>query len=137
MRSRIKDYDEDEILAQINIIPLVDVSLVLLIIFIITISRILTPSLNIMLPQAAHANSYADLENINVSISGEGIVYLEGDVVKLKDFKPRLEELHLAEPERGVIVNVDKSVNFQRVVNILDVIGNVGITKLDIMTVKD
>jgi biopolymer transport protein ExbD len=121
MPFRIKNNDEDEILAQINIIPLVDVSLVLLIIFIVTVNHILTPSIRIKLPQSSHASAMSDIESIDISISSEGVIYLENEVVTLKELKTRVENIHAKDPERGVILNIDKSVHFQRVVDALDI----------------
>ena len=63
--------EEDEILAQINVIPLVDVSLVLLIIFIVTASHILTPSIRINLPQSTRQHM-SGMETIDIVISMKG-----------------------------------------------------------------
>ena len=137
MPMRLKSSEEDEILAQINIIPMVDVSLVLLIIFIETVNHILTPSIKIKLPESTSATSMADIESINISISSEGVIYLEDKVVTLKELKERVGLIHKKNPEKGVVVNVDKSTRFQRVVDALDVLGGLAITKLDIRTIKN
>lgn len=129
--------NEDEILAQINVIPLVDVSLVLLIIFIVTVNHILTPSIRIKLPEASHTNTMSGADSINISISNEGIIYLEDKVVTLKELRERINGLHLKNPERGVVLNVDKSVYFQRVVDALDVLNGLNLAKLDIRTIKN
>lgn len=133
---RMKDNEEDEILAQINIIPLVDVSLVLLIIFIVTVNHILTPSIRIKLPQSAHANNVTDVESMNVSVTGEGVIYLDNEVVTMKELKERVQKMHEQNPDRGIVLNVDKSVYFQRVVDVLDAINELGISRLDIRTIK-
>jgi biopolymer transport protein ExbD len=132
-----KHDNDDDILAQINIIPLVDVSLVLLIIFIITINHILTPSLSIKLPQARSAENYSTAQSLDVSVTGEGVLYLGNDVVTLKELKERLKKQHDADADTNVVVNIDKSVHFQRIVDILDIIEALGISKLDIRTAKD
>jgi len=134
---RSTNFDEDEILAQINIIPLVDVSLVLLIIFIVTVNQILTPSLKIKLPQSSHVDQVTDLESIDVSISSEGIVYLENEIVTLKELRARVADRHKKDPSAGVVLNIDKSVYFQKVVDALDIFNGLGITQLDIRTIKN
>ena len=136
MAIRIRD-DEDEILAQINIIPLVDVSLVLLIIFIATVNHILTPSIRIKLPEAVYTANTVEDEGISISISSEGIMYLGKDIVTLKELRSGVEELHKSKPDAGVILHIDKSVHFQRVVDALDVVNGLGISKLDIRTLSD
>lgn len=136
MAFRVQNND-DEILSQINIIPLVDVSFVLLIIFIVTVSHILTPSISIKLPQSTHADNFTSMESINIAVSNEGIVYLNNEIVTLKELKDRVNRIHTTHPERPVVLNIDKSVYFQRVVDALDALGELGITKLDIRTIKD
>jgi biopolymer transport protein ExbD len=133
----LKNKEEDEILAQINIIPLVDVSLVLLIIFIVTVNHILTPSIRIKLPQSSNANASSDIQSMNVSVTSEGVIYLDNEIVTIKELKVRVAKLHAENPERGLVLNVDKAVYFQRVVDILDTFNELGISKLDIRTIKN
>ena len=128
--------DDDEIIAQINIIPLVDVSLVLLIIFIVTASHIMLPSIKINLPQTTRTNGMTDAQIINISISNEGIIYLEDKIVTLKELEEKVGAIHKASPDKTVVINVDKSTYFQRVVDALDILNALGIVKLDIRTMK-
>ena len=137
MFSRARNSDgEDEILAQINIVPFVDISLVLLIIFIVTVNQILTPAIRVRLPESSHTDSVADVGSIDISISNEGVVYLGKDIVSLKELRVRVENMHKIKPQRGVVLGIDKSTYFQRVVDVLDAINGLGITKLDIRTIK-
>ena len=128
--------EEDEILAQINVIPLVDVSLVLLIIFIVTASHILTPSIRINLPQSTRASSMSGMETIDIVISNEGIIYLEDEIVTMKELEERVAALHQKDPEGTVVISVDKATYFQRVIDALDLLSGLGIARLDIRTVK-
>ncbi len=130
--------DEDEVLAQINVIPLVDVSLVLLIIFIVTVSHILTPSIKINLPQSTstRASSMTGMETIDIIISNEGIMYLNDEIVTMKELEKRVAALHQKNPEETVVISVDKATYFQRVIDALDLLNGLGIAKLDIRTIK-
>ena len=136
MSSRHRASEEDEILAQINVIPLVDVSLVLLIIFIVTVSHILTPSIRINLPQSTRVSSMPGMETIDIIISNEGIIYLEDEIVTMKELEKRVAALHQENPEETVVISVDKATYFQRVIDALDLLSALGISKLDIRTVK-
>ncbi len=136
MSLRHRVSEEDEILAQINVIPLVDVSLVLLIIFIVTVSHILTPSIKINLPQSARASGMTGMETIDIVISSEGIIYLNDEIVTMKELEKRVTALHQKDPERTVVISVDKSTYFQRVIDALDLLNGLGIAKLDIRTIK-
>ena len=134
MAFKLKSDDDDEIISQINIVPLVDVSLVLLIIFLVTANHILTPAIKIKLPQSSHVKTMSDVESLEISMSNEGVVYLMNKVVTLKELKTQLKTLSKKHPQKGVVFSVDKSVYFQRVVDVLDVLNDLGITKLDIRT---
>ncbi|OGX29127.1 MAG: hypothetical protein A2705_01510 [Omnitrophica WOR_2 bacterium RIFCSPHIGHO2_01_FULL_52_10] len=136
MSLRHRASEEDEILAQINVIPLVDVSLVLLIIFIVTVSHILTPSIRINLPQSTRASSMSGMETIDIVISNEGIIYLNDEIVTMKELEQKVAVLHKENPEETVVISVDKATYFQRVIDALDLLNGLGIAKLDIRTVK-
>jgi biopolymer transport protein ExbD len=93
--------------------------------------------LSIKLPQARSAENYSTAQSLDVSVTGEGVLYLGNDVVTLKELKERLKKQHDADADTNVVVNIDKSVHFQRIVDILDIIEALGISKLDIRTAKD
>lgn len=137
MALRLKSEDDDEILAQINIIPLVDVSLVLLIIFIATVNHILTPSIKINLPQSSKATTVTDVGSVNIFISSEGVLYLDDKIVTLKELEAQVGAIHKKSPDKPIVINVDKSTYFQRVVDALDVLNGLGIEKLDLRTIKN
>lgn len=136
MAIRLNSGEEDEILAQINVIPLVDVSLVLLIIFIATVNYILAPSIRIKLPKSSQAHTASDSESIHISLSSEGITYLDSELVTSKELKQKIEKMYKENPQKGVVLDIDKSVYFQRVVDILDVLNELNLSKLDIRTIE-
>lgn len=137
MSFKMKQYEDDEeIMAQINIIPLVDVSLVLLIIFMVTVNQIILPSIKLNLPESTRTKTTSSNEVINVSITSEGIVYLDEKIVSLKELESQVRVLHEKSPQAAVAVSVDKSTYFQRVIDALDVLNSLGISKLDIRTLN-
>lgn len=137
MAFKLQKYDDDdEIMAQINIIPLVDVTLVVLIIFIVTVNHIMMPSIKLNLPQSTRTKSSSGQESIHVSITSEGVVYLDDKVVSLKELEEKVGKMHRENPDQSVVVSVDKSTYFQRVIDALDRLNALGITKLDIRTLN-
>lgn len=122
----------DEILSEINVVPLVDISLVLLIIFMVTANYIMTPSFKVDLAQAAHAKVVQQADVVAISISREGPVYLENELVTAKELRKRMQAKYRSKPDISVMLSVDKNVNFKNVVNILDCLSELGITKLNI-----
>jgi biopolymer transport protein ExbD len=133
MSGRITQRDsDDEILSQINVIPLVDISLVLLLIFMVTANYIMTSSFTVDMPQAAHGKAISQDENVTITISREGPVYLDEKVVTTPELKRQMRAQFKKNPGISVILAADKNVNFSNVVRVLDLLSEVGISKLNI-----
>ena len=128
----------DEILSEINIIPLVDISLVLLIIFMVTANYIMTPSFAVDIPQATHAKETAqDNGMVTITVSHAGPIYLDNQLVTRKELKDKIESQHKSNPDIAVVLSVDKNVNFKNVVDILDLLSELGISKLNIAATSE
>jgi len=136
MMNRAHRDDDDHIISQINVVPLVDISLVLLIIFIVTANHIMMPSIKVEIPRASHAQGADESGDANITISGEGVIYLDEKVVTIKELKEGVALRYKKNPQLTVVLNVDKATYFQRVVDALDVLGEQGITKINIRTMK-
>jgi biopolymer transport protein TolR len=122
----------DEILSEINVIPLVDISLVLLLIFMVTANYIMTSSFTVDIPQAKYAKTAEQDSMATVSITREGPVYLESEIVTTDELKKKMQARHKDNPDMAVILSVDKNVNFKNVVKILDLLSELGISRLNI-----
>ena len=129
--------DTDEIIADINIIPLVDVSLVLLIIFMVT-ANYLTTYLNVKLPESKSSEKEPGVTSMftTVTVTRDGPVYMENELVTLKELTDRLEEKKAANNQLGVILNVDKRANFGAAVAVLDILRELKIRNTDITTIE-
>lgn len=127
----------DEILAEINVIPLVDISLVLLLIFMVTANYIVVPSFTVDLAQATHAKVVQQDEVVTISISREGPVYLGDELVTTRELKAKMQAKYRNNPDISVTLSADKNVNFKNVVNVLDCLSELGITKLNIAATTD
>jgi biopolymer transport protein ExbD len=122
----------DEIFSEINVIPLVDISLVLLIIFMATANYIMTSSFTVDIPKATHVkNAQAD-DTVTISISPRGTFYFENDLVSTNDLKRKIEGKYRENPKVAVILSVDEKSNFKNVVAVLDLLGELGITMINI-----
>ena len=122
------------LVAEINITPFTDVILVLLIIFMITTPLISELSIKVKLPPAKSGKTIEDTKQFQsqITITAEGPMYLDGKLVTRKELKGKINQLHNNYPELGVLLRVDRAVRFKEVVNVLDVLTELGITKLDI-----
>ncbi|MFH1073718.1 MAG: biopolymer transporter ExbD [Candidatus Firestonebacteria bacterium] len=122
---------DDKIISDINITPLTDVALVLLIIFMVTTPMILAGGINVKLPTATTANTTPQ-RNITISITQDGKVYLNDRETGFDGLQPALEQFLKNEKDKTVILNADKGVMHGQVVRALDIAKRAGAVKLAI-----
>lgn len=127
-----------KLISEINIAPFTDVILVLLIIFMVTTPLIYRSSIRIALPQVAHNQQPLQTKDINVSITSAGDVYLDDERYNLRldleIFKFRLKRMMKDYHDPALIVNGDRNVKYDYVVQVIDAASNVGIKHLVLAT---
>lgn len=125
---------KQKLVSEINIAPFTDVILVLLVIFMISTPLIYHASIQVKLPEAKSGSSESAVneEKVYITVTGEGVVYIEKEVVTRTKLKERISLLHAKNPELTVILSADKMARFRDVVDVLDIISELGITKLNI-----
>jgi biopolymer transport protein ExbD len=130
---------KQEPVAEINITPFTDVILVLLVIFMITTPLISESRLKVRLPSAksGHPNEGFKQERLDITITREGPIYLNGQIVTKKELKEQARNIHISNPDLIVVVHADKFVKFQDIVSVLDPLSELGITKIDISTIAE
>jgi biopolymer transport protein ExbD len=119
----------------INITPMLDLAYVLLIIFII-MTTASVQGITVNLPQASAAPSLAKPKTKAVTITAEGQIYLDTYPVTIAELEQRLGQLKAADPELPVVVKGDAAVQYQKVMEVLDMIGRLQITQLGLVTQK-
>jgi biopolymer transport protein TolR len=120
------------LLAEINVIPLVDVVLVLLIIFMIT-APLLYRGIDIKLPQAA-TNTIKPEERRVLTIERNEAIYLDKDPMTLGKLSEVLPALRKDNPNLSIYLRADRDVNYGLVVSVMDLVKRSGIDKLGIVT---
>lgn len=126
----IKDHG-DELQSDINVVPLVDIILVVLIIFMVTAPMIMKPSINVNLPKAASGEATAP-SKLNIVISNEGRINLDGQDVN-DDVVTETAKTEVGKnPEIQAIISADKDVPHGRVVSVLDLVKAAGVKKFAI-----
>ncbi len=128
---------DDEMIAEINVIPLVDISLVLLIIFMVTANYMLTTFIRVDLPKAQYAQAAAPDRLVSVVLSGEGIIYFKDKPVTLKELKEKVNAFCRDYPDPAVVLNADKNVDFKSVVGVIDVLNELNLSKINIAPVNE
>jgi biopolymer transport protein ExbD len=110
---------DGEIFAEINITPLTDIFLVLLIIFMVTSSVIANTGKNVKLPEAQEASSTPP-KAVNVTIATDGTIQVDGDVVRREALRGALEAALAKTEEKQVILRGDKDIVYGEAVYVLD-----------------
>jgi biopolymer transport protein ExbD len=126
--------DEDsEVMNEINMTPLVDVMLVLLIIFIITVP-VLTHSVKVDLPRADNTPNELKPETINVAVNADGTIFWNETQVTLEDLEARLTGEATKEPQPEVHIRGDKAAPYEYVIQTMAAVQRAGILKLGFVT---
>lgn len=125
-----KTHDTDDVFAEINIVPFTDVCLVLLIIFLMTASFLVTGSgLEIELPTASSATPQEEGQ-IVIFVTEKGEVYLAGEKVGLEQLLDRLSREAAKSQKIVVVVSADRKVPYGSVVEVLDAVRLSGLEYL-------
>lgn len=124
-------YTEDEPIAEINIVPMVDVILVILIIFMVTAPMVLKPTIDVSLPQASSGQQQKQkVKNIEVTIDKSGTIYFENEPVTLEQLKERVTAKSRESVDSSVVLTADKNLTLDALTSIIDVIKKSGIKKV-------
>jgi biopolymer transport protein TolR len=134
MALRLGESDDLTDMAEINVTPLVDVMLVLLIIFMIT-APMLTQGLDVALPQAeGQSFELASNNPAKVTIASSGAVYVDGTAVGSTDLDLSLGPLLRTRRVKRALLEADEGVPYGRVVAVLDVMNRAGVEQLGMIT---
>ncbi|HYC87584.1 MAG TPA: ExbD/TolR family protein [Thermoanaerobaculia bacterium] len=134
MALRLGESDDMTDMAEINVTPLVDVMLVLLIIFMIT-APMLTQGLDVALPQAEGKSfELASNNPAKVTITNAGAVYVDGTSVGSTDLDLTLGPMLRSRRIKRALLEADEGVPYGRVVAVLDVMNRAGVEQLGMIT---
>ena len=134
MAFRTTDSDDLGDMAEINVTPLVDVMLVLLIIFMIT-APMLTQGLNVQLPTAEGKSfELASNQPAKITIASNGAVYIDGAPAGSGDLDLTLAPILRSRSVKRALLEADQGVPYGRVVAVLDVMNRAGVEQLGMMT---
>ncbi|HWU34269.1 MAG TPA: biopolymer transporter ExbD [Methylovorus sp.] len=125
--------DTDEVLSEINITPLVDVMLVLLVAFIVTIP-VLNNAITVNLPKTAPTQSAEQKKAVSLSVDAQGKVFIDKRELPVADVERELKSLHAADPDLSLHLSSDESVNYGTVAKVMAAIERAGITRLAVLT---
>jgi biopolymer transport protein ExbD len=123
--------DHDDAISEINVVPLVDIILVVLIIFMVTAPMFIKPTIKVNLPKAASGDSSTPSQ-LNIAITAEGRLSLNGSPATDEVIRAKALEQVGKNPEVQAIISADRDTPHGKVVGVIDVVKGAGVKKFAI-----
>ncbi len=122
---------EDQPIAEINIIPFVDIILVLLIIFMVATPFLVKTGFSLQLPDASSANKITS-SNVHITIHANGIVFLNKNPFTLQELTNQLKNNSAISPDTPVVIAADKNILHGKVIAVINAVQAAGLKKVAI-----
>jgi biopolymer transport protein ExbD len=120
-------------MADINVVPLVDVMLVLLVIFIVT-APLLTHSVKIDLPKAASSPNVTQPEHVQLGIRADGSLHWNGVVVPMEELESNFAAAAMQQPQPELHIRADREVRYERVAQVMSAAARAGLVRIGFVT---
>jgi biopolymer transport protein ExbD len=130
-----KVQTENEPYDEINITPMLDLAYVLLVIFII-MTTASVQGIKVNLPKASNAPSLAKPTTKAITITETGQIFLDAYPVTLEELEARLRQQKALTPEFPVVVKGDARIQYEKVIEVLDLVGRLEISQLGLVTAR-
>jgi biopolymer transport protein TolR len=122
------------VMADINVTPMVDVMLVLLVIFMIT-APLLTAGVTVNLPKAkAKAISQQDNKPLEIAIDAKGGIFLGDEPMRIDTLIAKLQAIALETPDLRIYIKADSRLDYGKVMNLMAAVNGAGFTKIALVT---
>jgi len=125
--------EADDPVSEINVTPLVDVMLVLLVVFIVT-APLLSNAVTVNLPKTAINSPPVQKKALNVSIDQGGSIYIDRTKVELANLEKQLKAQGAPRSDLSVHLNADQGVNYGLVAKVISAVDRAGVTRLSVIT---
>jgi biopolymer transport protein ExbD len=139
----MKISGKKDFLLSLESVAMTDIVLNMFIFFFISFSLVYTfdPSrsqkLEIKLPKATNTTATGQIVQLSITLTNEGLVYLDKDLVTNKELKEKIGLKQKANANLSVLLRSDRLVRFKELVSILDALSGLGITRINIAAVKE
>lgn len=128
--------DGDDIMGEINVTPLVDVMLVLLVVFIVT-APLLTNAVHVNLPKTEETAPPEEKEAVYLSVDAQGKIFIDKKEIAIDTIESELKTRKEADPELALNLNADDGVQYGTVAKVMSSIERAGVTKLSVLTLSN
>jgi biopolymer transport protein TolR len=137
MGASVQQGDAEDVVSEINVTPLVDVMMVLLVVFIVT-APLLNNAVKVNLPQTSTTSPIEQKSRaVNVSVDAAGKVYVDTSELDLASLEDKLKTLRRTDPDLSVHLNADQAVNYGLVAKVMSSVDRAGVTKLSVLTANE
>ena len=128
-------YDEDRPMAEMNMIPLIDIALTLVIILMVTTVFIKNPGVSLKLPETVTREGAPEgPKDLTISVDRDGSMYLDGQQQTRQEIQSRLKAVAAANKQARVLVKGDRSVVYEKVMEVMDLVRQAGLTRVVLPT---
>jgi len=133
-KKKANPMDANSVKGDINVTPLVDVCLVLLIIFMV-VTPMLQKGVDVSLPETDNPTKMPESEkDLSISIKQDGSIFVQGNWVPDEVLPARLKEVHDQTPEKAVVVKGDRRLKYKDVRRVMRLINEAGFTRVGLVT---
>lgn len=128
--------DAHDVVSEINVTPLVDVMLVLLVVFLVT-APLMTNAVRVNLPKTAAGAPPQESKALTLTVDAKGVVFVDKDPIALGELETRLLALkgEAGSQELAVHLNADEAINYGIVAKVVSAVDRAGINQLSVLTV--
>ena len=127
------NHDDDSEMSEINMTPFVDVMLVLLIIFMITVP-VLTQTIELELPTVGNSTQQTVPDSIALSVDEAGAFYWNKELVDYETLQTRLKQSAAQQPQPPILIRGDKKTDYEHVVKVMASAQQAGLSQLGFVT---
>ncbi|KGM41403.1 biopolymer transporter ExbD [Aquabacterium sp. NJ1] len=129
----LEGEEDNAPLAEINMVPLIDVMLVLLVIFIVT-APMLTHAVKVDLPKASSSLNVSKPDSVQLAIDGESRLYWNGAAIEADALKLRLHDAAALQPQPELHIRADRSTPYEKVAQVMSLAASEGLGKIGFIT---
>jgi biopolymer transport protein ExbD len=126
---------EDEPMAEMNLIPLIDIALTLLIIMMVTTAFIKHPGVSLKLPETKTREGAPETnKDLTILVTSDGGTYVDGQRRSLPDIQAHLRRIAARDKQSRILVKGDRDVVYSRVMEVMDLVRQAGLTRVVLPT---
>ena len=124
------DGNDSGTIAEINIVPLVDIVLVVLIIFMVAAPLVMQPKIDITLPKSSSTDIDKSKKPLKITVGGQGEIFIDNKQISIEDLRDASLQEVQKNPEVSAILVADKTVTLEMVTEIIDTVKSQGLKKV-------